>query len=107
MSVKSIVTVPVGRSRMRNPLLSGRQMHSPSAYNRIPSSISQEAVFYLVEGTSRAYCHQRLAVSPGKVGELSTGMIGRTGAIVCEGANSFLGKGMVPKSQKWQTFPTN
>ena len=34
----------------------------------------------------------------------STGMTGRTGAIFCERANSFLGKGMVPKSQKRQTF---
>ncbi len=36
----------------------------------------------------------------------STGMTGITGAILCETANSFLGKGMVPKSQKWQTFST-
>ena len=43
-------------------------------------------------------CHERFAESTSKTG--------RTSSISCEKMIYFLGSAMVPKSQKWQTFPT-
>jgi hypothetical protein len=34
----------------------------------------------------------------------STGITGTTGTFLCEAASGFLGKGMLPKSQKWHTL---